>query len=79
MDDNLKTDTSKMPDGRRNTDMPQNNFDRLALHLDRGSLAKRLVDAYRTPGDKTPTEAMSEVVSERNKELKSRYEKTKNQ
>lgn len=58
---------------------PQSNFVRLISHLAKDSLAAKLVSAYAEPGDATPVEAISKVVTGHLDELKHSYDKPEDQ
>jgi hypothetical protein len=44
---------------------PKNNYDRLMMHLEDGSLASRLVQAHRDRDIANPAESMKAVLRER--------------
>ena len=66
-------------DGAVEAAAPQNNFERLTAHLDKDSLAVRLVSAYAAPGEHTPAQAVSDVITNRLDELKKSYDNPEDQ
>ena len=66
-------------DGAMQAAAPQNNFERLTAHLVKDSLAVRLVSAYAAPGDGTPAQAVSVVITNRLDELKKSYDNPEDQ
>jgi hypothetical protein len=68
-----------MSDGDQERGAPQTNFERLLSHLQRDSLAARLVSAYAGPGEHTPAEAVSKAIADRLAELKRHYDEPENQ
>ena len=66
-------------DGAVQAAAPQNNFERLTAHLVKDSLAVRLVSAYAAPGDGTPAQAVSDVITNRLDDLKKSYDNPEDQ
>lgn len=66
-------------DGAVEAAAPQNNFERLIAHLHKDSLAAKLVSAYAAPGEHTPAQAVSDVITNRLDELKKSYDNPEDQ
>lgn len=66
-------------DGQPQPAAPQNNFERLIAHLDKDSLAAKLVSAHAAPGAHTPAQAVIEVMTNRLNELKKSYDNPEDQ
>lgn len=79
MNKNHETGTPDVPDNKQAYDSPKSNFDLLLTHLDRGSLAAKLVEAYVAPGENTREDAMAEVIRKRTDELKSTHDRAEDQ
>ena len=57
----------------------QTNFERLIAHLAKEILAAKLVTAYATLGEATPSDAVAKVAAGRLDELKRSYDKSEDQ
>jgi hypothetical protein len=79
MTDNPETDASDVPTDDQCQSAPQSNFERLITHLGKDGLAAKLVRAYAVPGDSTPAQAVNKVMADKLNELKSSYDKPKDQ
>ena len=66
-------------DGQQQAAAPPSNFERLTAHLDKDSLAAKLVSAYAAPSDGTPAQAVSDVMTNRLDELKNSYDNPEDQ
>ena len=77
---NCQNDETPAQGEKTKQEVPQGNFALLLVHLDRESLAAKLVTAYSGAlSDGNVSEAMRQILSRRFSELKEQHNETKNQ